>query len=330
MRRRAGDFEAWDLYCGAVAEAAEAENASVILGIGGVMLDSGWFDGRGLERCRGPAGHGDMTLSLTASSSMKFPRSAKSCAASGRFQRRDAGLDRAAYAEHARLTRQVVEAAHPIGVAGRGRGSACCPTVGEVGGEVGHMTDPDEAGRFVVETGVDALAVSVGNVHILLNGQSPFDRPRLAALRQAVSVPLALHGGSGFPDVAIPDALALGVAKVNFGSALKRVFLAGLVRGLRAAERVSYHQAVGPASRAPRRSRPKTVCAVEITRRVASGVPCDVKSNRSGNAEFRRRGGHRWLKNSVPSSPGIFAWTSSRRLPVSRPRRFGLLSCRDI
>ena len=67
------------------------------------------------------------------------------------------------------------------------------------------MTDPDEAARFVAETGVDALAVSVGNVHILLDGQSPFDRPRLAALRQAVSVPLVLHGGSGFPDAAIPD-----------------------------------------------------------------------------------------------------------------------------
>ena len=85
------------------------------------------------------------------------------------------------YAEHARLTRQVVEAAHPIGVAVEAELGALPDGSGELGGEVGHMTDPDEAARFVAETGVDALAVSVGNIHILLEGQSPFDRPRLAA-----------------------------------------------------------------------------------------------------------------------------------------------------
>jgi len=140
---------------------------------------------------------------------------------------------------------------------------------GELGGEVGHMTDPDEAARFVAETGVDALAVSVGNVHILLDGQSPFDRPRLAALRQAVSVPLVLHGGSGFPDASIPDALALGVAKVNFGSALKRAFLAGLVEGVDALpERVSYHQAVGSRKPGDVMQQAKDRLRAEITRRI--------------------------------------------------------------
>ena len=80
-----GYFEAWDLYSlEAVAEAAEAENAPVILGIGGVMMDAGWFDGGGLERL---AAAGLATAqglaSQPPSSSMKSPRSARSCAAFG-------------------------------------------------------------------------------------------------------------------------------------------------------------------------------------------------------------------------------------------------------
>ncbi len=62
----------------------------------------------------------------------------------------------------------VAEAAHPAGVAVDAELCALPDGSGELGGEVGHMTDPDEAARFVAETGVDTLAVSVGNIHILL------------------------------------------------------------------------------------------------------------------------------------------------------------------
>ena len=88
-------------------------------------------------------------------------------------------------------------------------------------------------------------------------------------LRQAVPVPLVLHGGSGFPDAAIPDALALGVAKVNFGSALKRAFLAGLVEGVDALpERVSYHQAVGSRKPGDVMQQGKDRLRAEIIRRI--------------------------------------------------------------
>jgi ketose-bisphosphate aldolase len=267
-----GYFEAWDIYSlEAVAEAAEAENASVILGIGGVMMDPGWFDGGGLERLA--------AAGLATAQGARVPTAfiLNEVATFSQIMRGlRAGfnavmLDSTAlpYAEHARLTRQVVEAAHPIGVAVEAELGALPDGSGELGGEVGHMTDPDEAARFVAETGVDALAVSVGNIHILLDGQSPFDRPRLAALRQAVSVPLVLHGGSGFPDAAIPDALALGVAKVNFGSALKRAFLAGLVEGVDALpERVSYHQAVGSRKPGDVMQQGKDHLRAEISRRI--------------------------------------------------------------
>ena len=194
-----GYFEAWDFYSlEAAAEAAEAENAPVILGLGGVMMDPGWFDGGGLERLAA-AGLATAQMALRPrppSSSMKSPRSARSCAVSGPVSTRgDAGLDRVAL-RRARAARPARWSRRRTRSASRWRaGLGALPDgSGELGGEIGHMTDPDEAARFVAETGVDALAVSVGNVHILLDGQSRFDGPRArAALRQAVSVPLALR-----------------------------------------------------------------------------------------------------------------------------------------
>ena len=171
-----GYFEAWDLYSlEAVAEAAEAENAPVILGIGGVMMDPGWFDGGGLERL---AAAGLATAQMTRVPTAFILNEVATFSQIMRGIRAGFNavmLDSTAlpYAEHARLTRQVVEAAHPIGVAVEAELGALPDGSGELGGEVGHMTDPDEAARFVAETGVDALAVSVGNVHILLDGQSP-------------------------------------------------------------------------------------------------------------------------------------------------------------
>jgi ketose-bisphosphate aldolase len=267
-----GYFEAWDIYSlEAVAEAAEAENAPVILGVGGVMMDRGWFDGGGLERL---AAAGLATARLTRvpaafilNEVSTFDQIVRGIGAGFNAVMLDSsGLP---YAEHARLTRQVVAAAHPAGVAVEAELGALPDGSGELGGEVGRPTDPDEAARFVAETGVDALAVSVGNIHILLDGESPFDRPRLAALRQAVSVPLVLHGGSGFPDAAIPDALALGVAKVNFGSALKRAYLAGLLEGAGSLPtRVSYHQVIGSRKPADILQQAKESLRAEIIRRI--------------------------------------------------------------
>ena len=78
--------------------------------------------------------------------------------------------------------------------------------LGEIGGKDGAhapgvRTDPDEAARFVAETGVDALAVAVGSSHAMTE-RGRRDRPRAhrAAARRAVPVPLVLHGSSGVPD----------------------------------------------------------------------------------------------------------------------------------
>ncbi len=89
----------------------------------------------------------------------------------------------------------------------------------------GSATDPDDASAFVAATGVDLLAVSVGNVHILTTGRAGLDLDRLAAIRRKVDIPLVLHGGTGIDDDSLRRAVALGIAKVNYGTYLKRRYL---------------------------------------------------------------------------------------------------------
>jgi fructose-bisphosphate aldolase, class II len=101
-----------------------------------------------------------------------------------------------------------------------------------VEGEIGHVgqgtdygkidtdlaklfTQPEQAVRFVEETGVDALAVAVGTAHGSYSGTPRLDFERLAQLREVVSVPLVLHGGSSSGDANLHRASTMGVAKVN-------------------------------------------------------------------------------------------------------------------
>jgi fructose/tagatose bisphosphate aldolase len=89
----------------------------------------------------------------------------------------------------------------------------------------GSPTDPDQAARFVETTGVDLLAVSVGNVHVLVRGQENLDLERLDAIHRRAPVPLALHGGTGIAEASLKEAITRGVAKVNFGTYLKQRYL---------------------------------------------------------------------------------------------------------
>lgn len=82
-------------------------------------------------------------------------------------------------------------------------------------------TDPGEASRFVDETGIDSLAVAIGTAHGFYKGKPKLDYDRLAQLRDAVSVPLVLHGSSGVPDEDVQRAISLGVCKVNFATELR-------------------------------------------------------------------------------------------------------------
>jgi fructose/tagatose bisphosphate aldolase len=86
------------------------------------------------------------------------------------------------------------------------------------------LTDPQEALRFVHATEVDALAISVGQVH--LHGRSPvrLDLERVAALKTVLSVPLVLHGATSLTRADLRGAIQRGVRKINVGSILKQTF----------------------------------------------------------------------------------------------------------
>ncbi len=118
-------------------------------------------------------------------------------------------------------TARVVELAH-------GAGISCEGEIGFVGyaeGEASAGTDPVEAGRFARETGVDAMAVSVGNVHLQQETGTPLDEDRIRAIEAETDVPLVIHGGSGVP-VAQRTALARGsnICKYNIGTELRMAF----------------------------------------------------------------------------------------------------------
>lgn len=128
------------------------------------------------------------------------------------------------------LTRQAVELAHSKGVAVEAE-------LGHVGqGEEvltedqrqAHLTRVDEAKRFVRETGVDALAVSIGTLHGLYRGIPQLDFERIAQLRAACPIPLVLHGGSDTPDPDIRRAIETGIDKINIWTDVRIPFLQAL------------------------------------------------------------------------------------------------------
>lgn len=129
------------------------------------------------------------------------------------------------FEENIAQTKEIVRIAHQLGI--------------DVEGELGHVgmtsdqkfftnadtyTNVDQAVEFVRETGVDTLAVAIGNAH----GNYPFepklDLDRLRELREALDLPLILHGGTGIPAEQVKAAIRIGVTKVNVGTSYGAAF----------------------------------------------------------------------------------------------------------
>jgi tagatose 1,6-diphosphate aldolase GatY/KbaY len=126
------------------------------------------------------------------------------------------------------LTRAAVAIAHPAGVWVEAELGAV-PGDEDISTDLTPsqtMTDPVEAAEFVERTGVDALAVAVGNVHGLTSTPMSLDLQRLTAIQSAVPVPLVLHGASGLPHQQLSAAIDCGVAKVNINTELRQAYLA--------------------------------------------------------------------------------------------------------
>ena len=122
-------------------------------------------------------------------------------------------------------TAAIAEIAHKMGVSCEGE----IGFVGYSGGENSAGTDPAEAAKFAKETGVDAMAISVGNVHLQQDKKGGLDIERIRAIEAVTTVPLVIHGGSGVP-VEQRKLLATtsSVCKFNIGTELRMAFGAAL------------------------------------------------------------------------------------------------------
>ena len=135
-------------------------------------------------------------------------------------------VSRESLPDNIEATREVVEMAHGCGV----------PVVGELGYVAGvegdgamlhpgepQLTVPAEARAYVERTGVDFLAVSIGTVQGRVKGRAKLDFQRLKQLYQTVDVPLVIHGGSGLSEDQFRRLVSLGVAKIDYFTALSDV-----------------------------------------------------------------------------------------------------------
>jgi tagatose 1,6-diphosphate aldolase GatY/KbaY len=140
------------------------------------------------------------------------------------------------YGDNLAFTRDMVSLAHEQHAAveaelGRLSGMEDGLTVPEY---EARLTSPDQAADFVIQTGLDALAVCIGNVHGRYRSEPHLDFDRLAAIQQAVTVPLVLHGASGLPEAMVHRAMALGVCKFNVNTEVREAYMQTLHTRLQA------------------------------------------------------------------------------------------------
>ncbi len=98
------------------------------------------------------------------------------------------------------------------------------------------LTKPEDAARFVQETGVDLLAPAVGNVHGMFRGgpDPRLDIPRIKAIKDAVKIPLVLHGGSGTVDEDFTAAIEAGISIVHISTEIRAAWRKGVEEELKA------------------------------------------------------------------------------------------------
>jgi fructose/tagatose bisphosphate aldolase len=235
-----GYFESFSLESLlAVADAAETARSPVILGFSGIYLPHPAREVR--DRLAPYAGMGlSVCQDLTVPACLLFNESPH---ADWVVAALDQGFNLVMFSDEAlddgvTLTTigRIVALAHARGVAVEAEIAA----LPGVGGDLDpstmsdlHPTDPDTARRFIAATGIDALAVNVGQMHLHGRRLVRLDLDRLRALA-ALPVPLVLHGATSIAPADLQAAIGIGVRKINVGSRLKQAFLGALQEACRA------------------------------------------------------------------------------------------------
>jgi len=230
-----GYFECWNIESTrAVISAANEEGSPVIIGFNGTILkehgcELEYYAAVGkiaVEKAQVPVG-----LILNEASS--FEQIVEGIRAGFSSVMIDGSS--MSFEDNAKLTRRVVEVAHSVGVFVEGQlDQLPCAKEGVLLESVAknNMTDPRKARDFVEQTGIDALSVSVGNVHILYNQQTELDCEHVREIAAAVGIPLVVHGGTGIADDSIKKAIESGICKVNIGTGLRSAFTAGMRKAI--------------------------------------------------------------------------------------------------
>jgi ketose-bisphosphate aldolase len=252
-----GYFESWNLESLlAVADAAEAARSPVILGFSGLSIPDPTrvvqdrlepYAALGLAVCRDLAV--PACLLFNESPFLQWV-----------WKALDVGFNMVMFSDdelespqQEEIVRQVVGRARPLGIAVEAEMTSVPGVHGGLSQAPAdlQLTDPAAAGAFVRRTGVDALAVNIGQAHVHGRSQLSLDFERLAALRKAVSVPLVLHGASSVGRKELAEAVRLGIRKINVGSAIKRAYFEAVrSAGVKAGDAYDPYQVVGSGLRA--------------------------------------------------------------------------------
>jgi len=161
--------------------------------------------------------------------------------------------------ENIKKTRRIVEIAHKSNI----------PVEAELGAVMGHesgpllpyeelfatgkgFTSPDEAKRFIMETGTDWLSVAIGNIHGAISAATRTDKkiearlaiPHLKKINETINIPLVLHGGTGIGKEYLMKAFKEGIAKINIATAIRQPYEKLMNSSVRAAQEAVYNEMI--------------------------------------------------------------------------------------
>jgi len=212
----------------AVIQAAEAEKSPVILQLYSRLFGNGKAEALGgllirlAQKCSQP-----VALHLDHGENLEQVRNALDWGYTSIM------LDgsRLPLAENAAVTAEAVRLAHAAGASAEGE-------IGHVAmGDDTALTDVEHACQFAAETGVDALAISIGTAHGYYPSTPKLDLERCRQIGERLpGLPLVLHGGTGTPLDEVQKAIACGIAKINVATEFQHAFLKAVQADLAAAE----------------------------------------------------------------------------------------------
>jgi fructose-bisphosphate aldolase class II len=143
------------------------------------------------------------------------------------------------YEDNLEVTKKVVAFCHEKGIDVQAE-LGNVPYIGETdGGRVDwdeYMTNPEQAAQFVKETGIDALAVAIGNAHGFMKEKAEPDFDRLKKIDDLCNLPLILHGASDWENGRVAEVIKRGISCFNVDTATRMAFVDSLTNSIRKEE----------------------------------------------------------------------------------------------